>query len=588
MTSSPKSPKITIMQSLLTILKQDCLNSIKQALPEVELTLDQILVKPSQQAKFGHYQCNNAMGLAKQCQQNPRAIAEKIVDCLSLPYIKKIEIAGPGFINIWLKSSHLASDLNTMLNEADLAIDKHHPPQTVVVDFSSPNIAKEMHVGHLRSTIIGDCIANTLSFLGDNVLRINHVGDWGTAFGMLIHYLKQEQPEVINGEQPASLSELVQWYKNAKKLFDDNPVFKKQSQLEVVALQRGDDEALKIWQLICTISRNAFQKIYDLLNIDLAEKGESSYNEQLPDIIQALEKKGLITVSDGAKCVYLDGFKNRDNEDLPLIVQKADGGFNYASTDMAAIRHRSQQDRAERIIYVTDLGQALHFSMIFSAAKLAGFYDPNKTTPTHVGFGLVLGEDGKKFKTRSGETVPLKLLLEQAIDKAKTILTEREVDWSQKEIDHAARVLGIGAVKYADLSSNRTSDYKFSFDKMLRFDGNTAAFVLYAYVRIQSIQRKTGNQPTNANIDLSEPSELALGLQLRQFNEVLEQFSQDLFPNHLTDYLFQTAQKFNAFFRDCRVEGDPNEQSRLALCQLTAKVLKKGLALLGIETLDRM
>ena len=578
------------MQPLIQEIQALCQQAFSQAFPQHDFGQQPVTVTQSTNAKFGDYQCNSAMGLAKALKMNPRQIADTVVPLIKGELISQVEVAGPGFINLTLNSDQLADELNSMQRDAHLGI--HNPnPQTIVMDFSSPNIAKEMHVGHLRSTIIGDCIARVLEFLNNNVLRINHLGDWGTAFGMLIVYLKEHQPKVLSGEQATDLTHLVTWYKAAKQVFDENADFKKRAQLQVVSLQSGETDAIKAWQIICDISRQAFQKIYDLMDIRLTEKGESSYNEQLPEVVLELEKQELIEVSNGAKCIYMDGFKNREGEPLPFMIQKSDGGYNYATTDMAAIKHRAQVEKANRIIYVTDLGQALHFKMLYKAGKLARFYDPTITSPEHVGFGLVLGEDGKKFKTRSGETVRLQLLLDEAIERAETILKQRDVDWSSEEISHAAKVLGIGAVKYADLSSNRTSDYTFSFDRMLKFEGNTAAFILYSYVRTQSIKRKINVDEAelkDVQIELIEPAEIALGLHLRRFDETIEALARDLLPNHLTDYLFNLAQKFNAFFRDCHVAGDAKQNQRLLLCELTGTVLKMGLNLLGIETLERM
>lgn len=565
--------------------------ALANAYPELQDRQSYIAIRPSTQENFGHYQCNSAMRLTKILGKPPRIIAETLISYIQNPLILKAEIAGPGFINLTLNPSELEKQLQGMLQDKKLGVEPAHSSERVVVDFSSPNIAKEMHVGHLRSTIIGDCIARILEFLGNNVLRLNHVGDWGTAFGMLIAYLKEEKPSVLNGTEKTDLSHLVQWYRTAKYRFDNDVDFKLASQKEVVSLQKNDPTAIRAWEIICEISRKGFQEIYNLLNVQIIERGESTYNSELNDIVEKLTEKNLITISDGAKCVFLPGFATREGNPLPFIVQKTDGGFNYASTDLAAIRQRANIEKADRIIYVTDAGQNLHFQMLFATAIAAGFVDPQKTKLEHVGFGLVLGSDGKKFKTRSGDTERLIDLLEEAIQHAEKILKDREVDWSESEVRAAAKILGIGAVKYADLSCNRGNDYQFSYEKMLRFDGNTAAFILYAYVRIQSIKRKIGvametilDQP----LILKHDSEIALGVHLRQFSETLDLVARNLYPNHLTDYLFQLAQKFNAFFRDCRVEGDAAQNARLLLCELAGRVIHAGLMLLGIHTLNRM
>ncbi|MCB1134846.1 MAG: arginine--tRNA ligase [Chlamydiia bacterium] len=550
----------------------------------------------STQEKFGHYQFNSAMRLAKMLQKNPRQIAEAICQQLNGQENSRfaaVEVAGPGFINLTLDPSFLTGQVQGMLEDPHLAVRRPDRPDRVVIDFSSPNIAKEMHVGHLRSTIIGDALARLLEFEGQDVLRLNHVGDWGTAFGMLIHYLKAHAPQVLTGEQTTDLSHLVGWYKESKRCFDEDADFKKASQLEVVQLQGGDPAARKAWELICEISRRAYQEIYDLLDIHLVERGESFYNPQLPKIIEDLEGKGLVDLSEGAKCVYLDGFKNREGEPLPLMVQKSDGGFNYATTDMACIRQRVSEEKADRVIYVTDAGQAQHFQMIFAAAEKAGYVDPSQVKLEHVGFGLVLGPDGKKFKTRSGETERLIDLLHSAVEKAREILAERNPDWTQEELASTARALGIGAVKYADLSCNRTGDYVFSYDRMLRFDGNTAAFIMYSYVRVNGIKRKCGvdsidRLPPGAQIQLQHPSELSLGMHLCQFPEALKAMDRELLPNRLTDYLYGLAEKFNAFFRDCRVEGSEEQNQRLLLCEVVARVLRQGMEILGVPVVERM
>lgn len=545
----------------------------------------------STQEKFGHYQCNSAMKLAKLLKKNPRQVAEEIVKNLNAPgLIEKVEIEGPGFINITLNSDYLSNRLHDMLSDPLLGAPRPDRAERIVIDFSSPNTAKEMHVGHLRSSIIGDSLARTFEFLGHDVLRLNHIGDWGTAFGMLIAYIKQNEPEVLSGKKKTDLTHLVEWYKASKVQFDSDPAFKKTAQQEVVLLQGGDKDALAAWKIICDISSKAYQEIYDLLDIHLIERGESFYNPMLQDAVADLEKKGLVTLSNGAKCIFLEGYKNREGEPLPLMIQKSDGGYNYDTTDIAAIRNRIFDEKGDRLIYVTDLGQATHFKMIFDAAIKAGYLDPSKVRTDHVGFGMVLGQDGKKFRTRSGETERLMDLLEHAIGEAKRILKERLPDLSEEELNDAAHHFGIGAIKYADLSTNRISDYVFSYEKMLRFDGNTAAFIMYSYVRVGGIKRKIGGDINLAEtkITLGHPSEIALGLHLCQWGEALTQVTDELLPNRLTDYLYTLAEKFNAFFRDCRVEGTPEQNSRLLLAELTAKTLQKGLDLLGIKTLERM
>lgn len=551
--------------------------------PEVEIT-------QSTQEKFGHYQFNSAMKLSKALGMPPRQIAEKVVAALDKDaIIDKVEIAGPGFVNITLKDSFVSNAVQQMLDDPHLAIEVPDHRQRIVIDFSSPNIAKELHVGHLRSTIIGDSLARLLEFLGHDLVRLNHIGDWGTQFGMLIAHMKDEVPEVLTGKQHTDLQHLVNWYRASKARFDGDNAFKQRAQQEVSALQGGNEVSLKAWHLLCDISRDAYQEIYALLDITITDRGESFYNPLLAGVIDDLTKKQMITLSDGAKCVFIDGFQNREGDPLPMIVQKSDGGYNYASTDMAAMKDRIQREKADRIIIVTDAGQATHFQMLAKAAEKVGYLDPKKVRFDHVTFGLVLGPDGKKFKTRSGDTEKLVDLLTAAIDKARDIIAERSPEMPKEERDVLAKALGLGAIKYADLSCHRTGDYTFSYDRMLRFEGNTAAFLMYAYVRVAGIKRRINATPAKgAKIALKHPSEVALGLHLMRFNEMLDVVANDLLPHHLTDYLYGLAEKFNAFFRDCRVEGTPEQDARLLLCDITAKTLRQGFEILGIHPVEKM
>lgn len=576
---------------LINRIHQDLKQAFEKAF-QVSFQDAQIEITRSTHERYGHYQCNSAMKLTKTLQKPPREIANAVIALLQENEdYEKIEIAGPGFINLSLKAKAISALCTHIQKDAHLGVTTPKQ-QKIVIDFSSPNTAKEMHVGHLRSTIIGDALARLLTFQGHQVLRLNHVGDWGTAFGMLIAYLKKYEPDVLDGKKVADLSFLVQSYKTSKKIFDEDPDFKKQSQLEVVKLQSGEKDSLRAWEMICEISRKAYQEIYDLLDIQLIERGESYYQPYLNEIITLLESKNLITISDGAKCMFLPGFNNREGEPLPFILQKSDGGFNYATTDMASIRHRIVDEKADRLIYVVDAGQSTHFAMLFKAAELAGILNPEQVQANHVPFGLVLGQDGKKFKTRSGETERLMDLINNGIQRAKTILEERSqekhMDMDDAQLTNLASVLGINAIKYADLSCNRSHDYVFSYEKMLRFEGNTAAFLMYSYVRIHGIKRKIQNAQIADTIELVHPSEISLGLHLCQFAEIIESIAHDLMPNRLCDYLFELSEKFNAFFRDCRVEGSPEQDKRLALCALTENVLETGMKLLGLKTVDRM
>ncbi|MGF1489960.1 MAG: arginine--tRNA ligase [Prochloraceae cyanobacterium] len=556
------------------------------------------LINPTNNPKFGDYQCNLAMSLTKRLKQNPREIAKQIVENLNVADLCQTpEIAGPGFINLTIEPSYLEKALSGIQKDPRLGVEKAQKPQKIVVDFSSPNIAKEMHVGHLRSTIIGDSIARILEFRGHDVLRLNHVGDWGTQFGMLIAYLRETYPEALTTADALNLGDLNLFYKQSKKRFDDDREFKETAREEVVKLQSGQKDSRNAWQLLCDQSRREFQKIYDRLDIDLNERGESFYNSFLPDVVKELDEKGLLEESDGAKCVFLEGFTNKAGDRLPLIVQKSDGGFNYATTDLAALKYRINKDEADRIIYVTDAGQSNHFAAVFQVAKKAEIL-PENIEVVHVPFGLVLGEDGKKFRARSGESVKLKDLLDEAVDRARTaleqVLAEESRSESKEFIDNVANEVGISAVKYADLSQNRTSDYKFSYDKMLELKGNTAPYLLYAYVRVQGISRKGdidfNNLPADIEIILKQPEELALAKHILQLSEIIAAIEKDLFLNRLGDYLYELSKKYNQFYEQCPVlqAEDPIKTSRLVLSDLTAKTLKLGLSLLGISVLERM
>lgn len=589
------------MQNILSVLQskvQEALHDAFGAHLPLGTPLLEAEVAQSTNTKFGHYQCNNALKLAKELDLLPREVATKIIqhldreDSQGKKMLAAVEIAGPGFINLTLDPLFLADQIAQLLKDTHFGVPLPQKKQRIIVEFSSPNVAKELHVGHLRSTIIGDAIARLFEFLGHDVLRLNHIGDWGTQFGMLIVYMQEHVPAVLEGKEKTDLPSLMHWYKESKKNFDADPAFKKRAQQQVVLLQGGDSASLKAWKMICEISRHAFQEIYDLLDVKLKERGESFYNPFLKPLIDDLTHKGLITISEGAKCIFMDGFVTAESTPLPMIVQKSDGGYNYDTTDLASIRYRIEVDKADRLIYVTDAGQSLHFQMVFKAAELAGYLDPRKVRVDHVPFGVVLGPDGKKFKTRSGETEKLIDLLEEAIQKAEVVFDERLPEESEEERHKLAKVLGIDAVKYADLSCHRVKDYLFSYDRMLKFEGNTAPFLLYAYVRIQGIKRKVGKEIApllkNPKIELEHPSEILLALHLRQFGETLDVIARDLLPNRLTEYLYELAEKFNAFFRDCRVEGSPQEESRLLLAEATARILKQGLHILGLQVVDRM
>jgi arginyl-tRNA synthetase len=555
------------------------------------------LLVPASNPQFGDYQSNVAMGLAKSLGQNPRAIAQAILEKLDVAAVCDVPtIAGPGFINFKLTPAYLAEELQVLHGDPRLGMKAVAVPQRVVVDFSSPNIAKEMHVGHLRSTILGDCIARILEFRGHDVLRLNHVGDWGTQFGMLICYLQEAYPSALVTADALDLGDLVAFYKQAKQRFDEDEAFQLAARQKVIELQAGDESTLQAWNLLCEQSRREFQIIYDRLNVQLLERGESFYNPFLAETVGALEQLGLAVESAGAKCVFTEGFTNREGEPLPLIIQKSDGGYNYATTDLAALRYRIGTDGADRIIYITDAGQGDHFAQFFQVGRKAGWV-PETVEIIHMPFGLVQGEGGKRLKTRAGDTPKLKDLLDEGVERARADLQGRLLEEERVEtaefIENSARVVGLDAIKYADLSQNRLSNYIFSYDKMLALQGNTAPYMLYAYARVQGIGRKGGidwQELSVPQIVLSEEAELVLAKHLLVLEDVLMDVERELYPNRLCQYLFELSQKYNQFFVNCPVltsEGD-TRISRLVLCDLTARTLKLGLDLLGIEVLDRM
>jgi arginyl-tRNA synthetase len=582
-------------RSILSILQSRFSQALAGAFGQAYAEVDPG-VTLARDVKFGDYQSNCALGLAKPLQQKPLEIAAQILAKLDLADICLAPtIAAPGFINLYLLPSFLEKSLAEMQVSDRLGILPVAHPIKVIVDFSSPNIAKEMHVGHLRSTIIGDCLARVLEFQGHDLLRLNHVGDWGTQFGMLITYLKEAHPEALIKANALELGDLVALYRAAKQRFDQDQDFKDASRLAVVDLQSGEPEAKLAWQLLCDQSRQEFQKIYDLLQIELQERGESFYNPYLLNVIEDLEKLGLLERNGGALCVFLEGFNNKEGSPLPLIVQKSDGAYNYATTDLAALRYRIKHDRAERIIYITDMGQADHFAQVFQVARRAKWI-PETVQLSHVPFGLVQGEDGKKLKTRSGETVRLQELFDEAIARVRQDLETRMPDQTEEFKQEVAEAVGLGAVKYADLSQNRTSNYIFSYDKMLALQGNTAPYMMYAYVRVRGISRKGEIDFSQLNrqgenvIHLNEDAELVLAKHLLQFSEAIEAVGKELMPNRLCQYLFELSQKFNQFYDRLPVlQAEESVRiSRLCLCDLTARVLQLGLNLLGIRVLERM
>jgi arginyl-tRNA synthetase len=591
------------MQSVLNILE----TRISEVMSEVSGQAGcPALVRPATDARFGDYQVNGVMPLAKQLKTNPRKLAEQIVAKLDIGDIcEPPEIAGPGFINLRLKSELIAANLLQISKDAGaLGIEKAQNPKTIVVDFSGPNIAKQMHVGHLRSTIIGDSICRLLELQGHKVIRQNHIGDWGTQFGMLICYFNRKYGKSLEKQEISvadiSIPNMEAFYREAKKLYDSDPDFASESREYVVKLQSGDQQVLGIWQFIRDQSIHHCQELYWRLGATLEEnhvRGESFYNPKLPEVVGELKEKGLAVESEGAVCVFPEGFKDKEGKPLPVIVQKSDGAYLYATTDLAAIRYRVGELKADKIIYVTDSRQDLHFKMIFKVAEMAGWV--NRDMLHHVTFGSVLGEDGKPLKTRSGENVKLKELLDEAIERARKVVEEKNPGLAEDEKKSIANAVGIGAVKYADYTNNRTSDYIFSFDKMLAMEGNTAPYMQYAYARVRSIQRKGRDKgievdkeiAQSQSISLTEPSELDLAKHLIRYGEAISSAVSDYRPNYLTAYLYDLAQKFSSFYNDCPVldASADKRPTRLLLCDLTAKTIEHGLHnLLGIEVIKQM
>lgn len=549
------------------------------------------VIKQSSRPEFGDYQANGVIGAAKKLKMNPRDLASKVLENLDLSDLtNKVEIAGPGFLNIHLNNQWLSQQAEKALTSEILEIEQTATPLTVVIDYSSPNLAKEMHVGHLRSTIIGDAVARVLEFIGHKVIRQNHVGDWGTQFGMLLTYMSELQGD--NTALSMQLADLEKFYQAAKVRFDNDADFAQTARDNVVKLQAGNPEFLKLWQQFIDISLQHCDEIYQRLGVVLSREDvmpESAYNDDLANVIKDLDKTGLLTEDQGAKCVFLDEFKGKDNKTIPMIVQKSDGGYLYATTDLAALRYRHKQLGMDRGLYFIDARQSLHLKQVFAAGKKAGFV-PEDTQLEHMAFGTMMGEDGTPFKTRTGGTVKLVDLLNEAQQRAFDLVTEKNSEMDEASRKSIAKSVGIGAVKYSDLSKNRTSDYMFNWDTMLSFEGNTAPYLQYAYARIQSIFRKAGDIKPETTIQVAEPAERQLACKLLQFSEAVDNVAKDGTPNILCNYLYELSGNFMSFYEACPImkADDAVKHSRLKLAQLTANTLKIGLGLLGINVLERM
>lgn len=551
------------------------------------------LVRPSTEPRFGDYQANVAMSLAKSLGQKPRDVAQRIVDALDARDLaEKVEIAGPGFINVTIRSDALARWTAAMHADERLGVPTAEPKRKVVVDYSGPNVAKEMHVGHLRSTCIGDAIARVIRFLGHDVIGQNHLGDWGTQFGMLIQHLTE-----TSGGERREIADLNAFYQDAKRRFDEDPEFAERARSRVVALQRGDEATLAAWRELVGLSKQYFDTIYARLDIDrelLEYRGESAYNDDLDAVIDDLDKAGLLAESDGALVVYPDGFKGRDGEPMPMIVRKRDAGYLYATTDLAAARYRLRVLRADWMVYVTDARQSQHFAMVFQTLRQAGWAD-DSVRLDHVPFGTILGPDRKPFKTRAGGVVRLGDVIDEAEERAYAIVHEKSPHLPEDEKRRIAHVVGVGALKYADLASERIRDYVFDWNRMLALEGNTAPYLQNAYVRIRSIFRKADEQGIavrgDAGFRLEDEAERALSLKLLQLPQVVNAVGESLEPHRLCNYLYELASAYHRFYERCPVLSADDEQlraSRLQLCDLTARTLRTGLGLLGIATVEQM
>lgn len=572
-------------------LKQLLDDKVTAAMTAAGVPDAQAVVKQAQRLEFGHYQVNGIMAAAKKQKTNPRELAEKVLVQLGDDVDLCLEVAGPGFINITLTPAFLAHTLQKLQPSERLGIDEE-PGKVIVVDYSAPNLAKEMHIGHLRSTTIGDAAVRILEFLGHQVVRANHVGDWGAQFGSLLAYMDQLEKR---GEKLSSeLKDLEKFYQSASALFRTDKTFAKKARNFVVKLQSGDEKCLALWKEFIAESTRHCQAVYDQLNITLTTDdimAESAYNDDLPKVVEELKQRDLLVESDGAQCVFLDEFKGKDDKPLPAIVQKSDGGYPYMATDLAAVRYRTNSLNAHEVLYFVGTQQLLHLSQVFAVATAAGYISKEQRF-RHLPFGWVLKTDGTPFKTRDGADVKLIDVLNEAVDRAYKLVDEKNPDLSPEDKKNIARVIGIGAIKYAELSKNRITDYIFDWDTMLSFEGNTAPYLQYAYTRIRSIFRRENISPRDISgeFHLTDEAEIRLAVKLLQFSEAIDGVIEDYQANVLCNYLFGLAGTFMTFYEVCPVlkASEPHRTSRLLLCDLTARTLHRGLNLLGIETVEQM
>ncbi|MGV9250435.1 arginine--tRNA ligase [Streptomyces sp. NPDC003697] len=582
--------------SLTASVHQRLASALSAALPE---TADaDPLLRRSDRADF---QANGILALAKKAKANPRELATRVVsEVVTGDVIGDVEVSGPGFLNVTVTDRAITENLAARVadSEGRLGVPRADHPGTTVIDYAQPNVAKEMHVGHLRSAVIGDAVVRLLEFTGENVVRRHHIGDWGTQFGMLIQYLDEHPHELdhragaVTGEE--AMSNLDRLYKAARRLFDADEEFKTRARRRVVDLQAGDPHTLATWQKFVDESKIYFFSVFDKLDMEVRDAdivGESGYNDMLEETCRLLEESGVAVRSEGALCVFFDDIKGPDGSPVPLIVQKSDGGYGYAATDLSAIRDRVFQLKADRLLYVVDARQALHFRMVFETARRAGWLN-DEVTAYQLAFGTVLGKDGKPFKTREGETVRLVDLLDEAIERASAVVREKAQDLSEEEIAERGAQVGIGAVKYADLSTSASRDYKFDLDQMVSLNGDTSVYLQYAYARIRSILRKAGDLRPAAHPELGlTPAERALGLHVDAFAEAAGDAAAEYAPHKLAAYLYQLASLYTSFYDKCPVlkaETPEQVENRLFLCDVTARTLHQGMALLGIRTPERL
>ncbi|MFF4320883.1 arginine--tRNA ligase [Streptomyces sp. NPDC001568] len=585
--------------SLASSVDQRVADALASALPEAGAT--DPLLRRSDRADF---QANGILALAKKAKANPRELATTVVEAIATgDLIREIEVSGPGFLNITITDRAIIETLAARAADDRLGVALAENPGTTVIDYAQPNVAKEMHVGHLRSAVIGAAMVEILEFTGETVVRRHHIGDWGTQFGMLIQYLLEHPHELdhksdeeVSGEE--AMSNLNRLYKASRAVFDSDEEFKTRARARVVGLQAGDPETLALWQRFVDESKIYFYSVFNKLDMDIQDAdvvGESGYNDMLVETCKLLEDSGVAVRSNGALCVFFDEYKGQDGNPTPLIVQKSDGGFGYAATDLSAIRDRVGNLKASTLLYVVDARQSLHFKMVFETARRAGWLN-DEVKAVQLAFGTVLGKDGKPFKTREGETVRLVDLLDEAVERATTVVRDKDAErglLTEEEIVENGLQVGIGAVKYADLSTSAARDYKFDLDQMVSLTGDTSVYLQYAYARIRSILRNAGDRSPVAHPELElAPAERALGLHLDAFGALVEEAAAEYAPHKVAAYLYQLASLFTTFYTECPVVKPQPElvvgENRLFLCELTARTLNKGMSLLGIRTPEKL